>query len=543
MMNSTITRPLSNTIKNNFWEKALNSLPAELQHFLLQTSILGAFNAELCTTIIGLKNCTAIIEEILQRKLLIVEVKSKQTWYRYHHLFQIFLSSYLRKSIRNEFVLLHRRAATYWLACNEIEKALDHALTINAQDIIIHAFNSSHENPATQDNNLLYQRAIFSLNNETICQHPRIFKLACAYWMERNKSNLIQLLHCATATIHTISDETLQRHTLALIELYHAKIAYSEERINISIACAERAVEYLPSTDLHSQCEINLLFFEINMQSGNISTANKYLQHYEKCTQSLGVVPLLIELNRKKAMLAQNEGLLAHAQLIRHRAIICSKAHYDDSNPSLWRLYYEQAEIAWEYFNIAETTLYCQKALQACPSWSRDETAPILIIQARAQLLLGHQADAKGLLAQAENLLKKTPHHSYAHAYFNLALAEFHLSYSSSSELILFMNSLTLPIHFFNQGTQRQGRSLAICRLGSNDIEGAIALLEMMNIDAIHAQLITEKWRNDIWLTVCLQKLHKHDQAEITLETCLQRATEKNLVGSTLMATPFFEIS
>ena len=97
-------------------DEVLKQQSPELRHFLLQTSILGEFNAELCGAVSGrdgqLRNarCNRRVD------LLLLQLGSGGGWFRYHHLFQELLQHRLRAQTDDaEVAELHRRAAA-WLA-------------------------------------------------------------------------------------------------------------------------------------------------------------------------------------------------------------------------------------------------------------------------------------------------------------------------------------------------------------------------------------------------------------------------------------------
>ncbi|MCK4489074.1 MAG: hypothetical protein KAU23_02380, partial [Anaerolineales bacterium] len=76
-------------------EQVLNQQTPLIQDFLLKTSYLEEFNAELCKLVLGKPpkgtRWSEIISQILKKNLFILPIDADSTWLRYHHLFRDFL--------------------------------------------------------------------------------------------------------------------------------------------------------------------------------------------------------------------------------------------------------------------------------------------------------------------------------------------------------------------------------------------------------------------------------------------------------------------
>ena len=80
-------------------EEVLAGQPAEIQNFLLCTSILERLSAPLCEAVLQVQNpadpisraspsdCQQILERLDKANLFLVPLDEERKWYRYHHLF------------------------------------------------------------------------------------------------------------------------------------------------------------------------------------------------------------------------------------------------------------------------------------------------------------------------------------------------------------------------------------------------------------------------------------------------------------------------
>ncbi len=93
-------------------QQALENQPTHIRNFLLRTSFLEEFDAELCSAVLGADcNCTSNIAAVLQNNLFVIPVGEDEQWIRYHHLFRDFLQSRLQtEDPRARDDILHRLA-------------------------------------------------------------------------------------------------------------------------------------------------------------------------------------------------------------------------------------------------------------------------------------------------------------------------------------------------------------------------------------------------------------------------------------------------
>lgn len=109
-------------------EVVLFQLPAALRDFLLRTSVLERFCADLCRAVTGCADSQALLEELEARSLFLIPLDRKREWYRYHHLFGDFLQQRLKSAGPGAPAALRERAARWFRAHGLEEEAIHHAL-------------------------------------------------------------------------------------------------------------------------------------------------------------------------------------------------------------------------------------------------------------------------------------------------------------------------------------------------------------------------------------------------------------------------------
>jgi LuxR family maltose regulon positive regulatory protein len=100
--------------------------PLEVQEFLVASSILNELSPALCDALLDTHNSEEMFDLLVDRNLFIVRLEGRERWYRYHHLFQEFLQTRLRKKDEGRFTELHRRAGRLLEERQAWEEAISH---------------------------------------------------------------------------------------------------------------------------------------------------------------------------------------------------------------------------------------------------------------------------------------------------------------------------------------------------------------------------------------------------------------------------------
>jgi LuxR family transcriptional regulator, maltose regulon positive regulatory protein len=82
-------------IADYLFEEVLARQDDAVRRFLLETSVVGRFSAELCDEMLGQHGSAAIIRDLEATNLFVIPLDNRRGWYRYHHLFQDMLGAEL----------------------------------------------------------------------------------------------------------------------------------------------------------------------------------------------------------------------------------------------------------------------------------------------------------------------------------------------------------------------------------------------------------------------------------------------------------------
>jgi LuxR family transcriptional regulator, maltose regulon positive regulatory protein len=109
------------------------------RQFLLYTSILERFCAELCDSVVFNDNrgsSQPVLELLEQENMFLVPLDNQRHWYRYHHLFSEMLFHSLHRSSPDQIPNLHHKASEWFESQGLIPESMKHALASKDWDYV-----------------------------------------------------------------------------------------------------------------------------------------------------------------------------------------------------------------------------------------------------------------------------------------------------------------------------------------------------------------------------------------------------------------------
>jgi LuxR family transcriptional regulator, maltose regulon positive regulatory protein len=107
--------------------EVLDALDTETRWFLLESSILGHFNARLCDSVLDRSDSAERLREIEHTNGFLIRIDSPGDWYRYHHLFGELLQLELASVDPSAPARLHLAASEWSREHGFVQEALEHA--------------------------------------------------------------------------------------------------------------------------------------------------------------------------------------------------------------------------------------------------------------------------------------------------------------------------------------------------------------------------------------------------------------------------------
>jgi LuxR family maltose regulon positive regulatory protein len=115
-------------------EEVFEQQSADVQDFLLKTSILERLSASICDAVSERTDSQDLLFELEKANLFVVPLDQSREWYRYHHLFAELLRHQLHTSGKYTESILHIRASQWFESNGYIIEAVQHALAAKDWD-------------------------------------------------------------------------------------------------------------------------------------------------------------------------------------------------------------------------------------------------------------------------------------------------------------------------------------------------------------------------------------------------------------------------
>jgi LuxR family transcriptional regulator, maltose regulon positive regulatory protein len=168
----------SESVAEYLAQEVLDSRPARQQDFLLRSSVLGEFCAEMCDAVLERKDSSETIAQILRSNLLLSSIDIEQRWYRYHPLFADFLCARMHHEASDAMRDLHRRAARWTADHGLMREAVVHALAAQDQTLAADLLSSSAMDMVRSGRVADTARAIAMLPDTEVIRRPDLLRAA-----------------------------------------------------------------------------------------------------------------------------------------------------------------------------------------------------------------------------------------------------------------------------------------------------------------------------------------------------------------------------
>ena len=230
-------------VQDYLMEEVLRQQTADLQRFLLRTSVLDRLCGPLCDAVLQSQGGEHRLHQLDQANLFIVPLDSERRWYRYHHLF----SDLLRQRLgQKESAPLHQRASQ-WYEDQGMEAEAFHQATLandlhNAMRLIkgngMPLYFRGLTTPVVQ--------WLSSLNPKVLNSHPFLWvAFAWSLLFSGQPGQIEEKLSGAENALAGIQQDASTTDTFGQIAVLHAWLAVYRSDAEAIYSHACRALELL----------------------------------------------------------------------------------------------------------------------------------------------------------------------------------------------------------------------------------------------------------------------------------------------------------
>jgi LuxR family transcriptional regulator, maltose regulon positive regulatory protein len=519
-------------------EEVFKRQSAEVQVFLLKTSILERLCDSLCDSVIRdplsgtsegkkgiltadhqaqLTGSQAILEYLDHSNLFIVPLDQSRTWYRYHHLFSELLRLRLHASPAYDEVSLHKRASHWFEAEGYLAEAIQHALAAGDWRRAGRLIQSISGDMLKRGETATLVSWYHSIPDDFLHSDPRLCLDYC--W-----SLLLAGQFETAGPLLDLIEQAMQAEPVLLGQVAAAQAYLERARGNHQrmVEKSERALALLPKSDVNGRGLVAINLGLAYWHMGKMQAAEETLAEALEAGQATGNAYAVLT-----AIIFHGRVLAVHAQLKQAAGVFEKAIEQGGQIPINCLAHLDLSLLHYEWNDLEASQRHLDQALVLCERSGNEE------FQVASQMMQIRLCLAQGNFAGARKTLEKTLERVHSgkvpaptavrvvSAQVQVALAQGDLAAAGLMENQLPENSDTHPFYRY------LGMAKAQLWLAQGRKEAAKAYLA-----ALHTRAETGGWKYGRLAVRVLQSLaaERQDEALKFLGDALEMAQPENFI-------------
>jgi LuxR family maltose regulon positive regulatory protein len=393
-------------------EEVFQRQSPEIREFLLKTSILRRFTAELCDAVLfgeaktadqveGMIDSRQVLRQLEQSNLFVVPLDQSRQWYRYHHLFGDLLRH--RLQIEGESSApLHQRASRWYEGKGLLQEAVHHALAAKDWERASSLILRAHGDLLSRGEVVTALGWFEAMPEEIIRADPY---LCSEYCWPLILTEQIEAAEFYLALAEQAAQEVGDQNLLGEIAVAQVHIARTRGDHSRAAALSERALALLPPDDLSSRSIVAINLGIAQWFRGRMVDAGQTLAEAQRAAQGSGntytQVVALVFLSRIKR---------AQGQLRQAAASLDQIIQESGQEPFLCLAHYDKGRLLYEWNDLPAAADHLERGIELCRRGGGVEflaggcAALMLIKQAQGDRAAVQQAlqESRQLLRQPE---------------------------------------------------------------------------------------------------------------------------------------------
>jgi LuxR family maltose regulon positive regulatory protein len=269
-------------------EEVFQQQPAEVQDFLLKTSILDRFTAPLCGIVVSVSTpqSQSTLEHLERTNLFIVSLDTERRWYRYHRLFADLLRRRLETELGDEVDQLHRLASQWYMDSGFVEDGMRHALAACDWEWAVDLIKSGIDDDLLKHGRMATLLGWYRALPEGMVQaDPQLcIQYAWPLILTEQLAAAESYLALAEQAAEAAGDTALLGD-VAVAQVHIARVQGDNQR---AMALSERALELLPPDHLSGRSVVGVNLGIAQWFQGRLEEAERTLMETERAGRESG---------------------------------------------------------------------------------------------------------------------------------------------------------------------------------------------------------------------------------------------------------------
>ena len=350
-------------------QQVLDQQPPHIQDFLLNTSLLGEFNENLCEVVVrkALQHKTdwnACMDHVIRNNLFIIPVGEKSLWLRYHHLFRDFLQATIQKNRPEDARKIKIELAQYFKNNKDWEKAFEIYDELGEKEAIAELVGSIGSKFISKGKIQKLSSWISIIPKEIYENDSKLLSIQASIAVNQGKvqegrellDRVIKLLNNKSDNL-SLADNLIRR-SAALRVLGNYKEAMHDADEAISLTKKKRSLNHLYSEALRAK---GIILYQTGKLKEGVTFFEKAISICEKSQREEDIARILVEVGAAYETLGQ----ISEAE----QAYTRSLAYWQSVGDSIWQptilnnlgvLQHSKGDFVKSFFNLEKSMRYSQ---------------------------------------------------------------------------------------------------------------------------------------------------------------------------------------
>ena len=379
-------------------EEVLSRQSAEVQDFMVKTSILNQLSAPICDALMGWSDAAGdttrkrtvtkrldtvlpsqeILEYMDRENLFIIPLDDERRWYRYHRLFADLLEERLIRVLGDQIQDLHRRAGDWYEQNGLIGEAINHLLEAGEFERAADFISKNALTFVYHGNLGTLARWLEVLPKDVKESQPWLsITHAWALSFAGQLDPVASLLQEAEGSLASITDEIEVQRLSGIIDALRAYLIAIRGSMPLAADFAREALKVLPDEDLVLRGFTATLLATVLRWTGDLKEAKSAYQEAIAINRSAGAANVLVESLCDLAILQSIEGELQQSISTCHEALSLAEEYYERSGRRLsahGHVSIQLCSIFRERNDLDLARRYAEEGLALCEEWGQAES-------------------------------------------------------------------------------------------------------------------------------------------------------------------------
>ncbi|MFN2196781.1 MAG: LuxR C-terminal-related transcriptional regulator [Anaerolineales bacterium] len=536
-------------------EEVLASQPAEIQRFLLYTSILERLTAPLCEAVLAsdeasgqqgdtrgepafrapgaealfLQQPAAILEYLERSNLFLVPLDEKRQWYRYHHLFADLLRTQLQRSLGSQSVArLHLRASEWYEQNDFTLEAIHHASLAADYERIERLIEQNFLELLNRQEMAAIRFWMGKLSQELVTRRPWLclYEAFSRSWFGQLEEASL-LLHEADKLIRSENSAPEARAMRGYHDYVQSRVTAMQGDTRRAIELCLAARENIPADNPGMQIEVGITLGYEYFLYGDFFNARQTLNEMIRICQT---VKAINNPTAAYALLARSqvfEGQLHAAYELYQTAAQLIREAGGQHLGATGLIEVGLAALLCEWNDLEAAFVHMQQGLDCLPFWGKiDDTCLAYTTLARIQHGLGNLAEAAEAVEKAAQIIRISGIFSEAHREVETAQVKMWLAQGDWPAVDRWTAALDHPHAPESYRFEDELTHITLARvlIAQNNPDEALRWLSHLEASARSGSRQGRLIEIMLLKALALQARGDTDQAELTLTDCLALA-------------------